>query len=34
MLAPGHGFGALHLPDQSGGRMWPELLARWTAARS
>jgi acetyl esterase/lipase len=29
----GHGFGALHLPEASSGRMWPELFARWTAAR-
>jgi acetyl esterase/lipase len=30
----GHGFGALHLPDRSGGRLWPELFERWTAAQS
>jgi len=30
----GHGFGALHLPEQSSGRMWPDMFARWTAARS
>jgi acetyl esterase/lipase len=30
----GHGFGALHLPEQSSGRLWPEAFARWTATRS
>jgi acetyl esterase/lipase len=29
----GHGFGALHLPEGSSGRLWPESFARWTAAR-
>jgi acetyl esterase/lipase len=29
----GHGFGALHLPAHSSGRLWPELFERWTAAR-
>ena len=27
----GHGFGALHLPADFPGRLWPELFARWTA---
>jgi acetyl esterase/lipase len=27
----GHGYGALHLPADSPGRMWPDLFARWTA---
>jgi acetyl esterase/lipase len=30
----GHGFGALHLPEHSSGRLWPETFARWTAAQS
>jgi dipeptidyl aminopeptidase/acylaminoacyl peptidase len=29
----GHGFGALHLPEQSSGRLWPETFARWTATQ-
>jgi acetyl esterase/lipase len=27
----GHGFGALHLPADSSGRLWTDLFARWTA---
>ena len=27
----GHGFGALHLPVDFPGRLWPDLFARWTA---
>jgi acetyl esterase/lipase len=29
----GHGFGALHLPTDLPGRLWPDLFARWTAKR-
>jgi dipeptidyl aminopeptidase/acylaminoacyl peptidase len=29
----GHGFGALHLPADSPGRLWPDLFARWIAKR-
>lgn len=27
----GHGFGALHLPADSPGRLWTDVFARWTA---
>ena len=27
----GHGFGALHLPADSPGRLWTQVFARWTA---
>jgi acetyl esterase/lipase len=27
----GHGFGALHLPADFPGRLWPDIFARWTA---
>ena len=27
----GHGFGALHVPERSPAREWPELYARWSA---
>lgn len=27
----GHGFGALHLPADSPGRLWTDIFARWTA---
>ncbi|MBO9623591.1 MAG: alpha/beta hydrolase [Sphingomonas sp.] len=27
----GHGFGALHLPADAPGRLWPDVFARWTA---
>lgn len=27
----GHGFGAMHLPLDAPGRLWPEIFARWTA---
>jgi acetyl esterase/lipase len=26
----GHGFGGMHLPADSSGRLWTELFARWT----
>jgi acetyl esterase/lipase len=29
----GHGFGALHLPADSPGRLWTDVFARWTATR-
>jgi len=29
----GHGFGALHLPADSPGRLWTDVFARWTAKR-
>jgi acetyl esterase/lipase len=29
----GHGFGALHLPADSPGRLWTQVFARWTASR-
>ncbi|ATY31800.1 alpha/beta hydrolase [Sphingomonas psychrotolerans] len=29
----GHGFGALHLPADSPGRLWTDVFARWTARR-
>ncbi|TGX52285.1 alpha/beta hydrolase [Sphingomonas gei] len=29
----GHGFGALHLPADSPGRLWTDIFARWTARR-
>lgn len=29
----GHGFGALHLPKDSPGRLWTDIFARWTATR-
>ncbi len=27
----GHGFGAMHLPADAPGRLWPEIFARWNA---
>lgn len=29
----GHGFGALHLPESTPGRLWTDIFARWTATR-
>lgn len=30
----GHGFGALHLPADSPGRLWPDTFARWLKTHS